>query len=275
QIWDVTNGKSLLRKSDFPQALGLSYHHLTVFSPDHRLVAIPDAECIHLVEVETAKTRHRLEIKHDPLRAKMLFSSDSGSLLHMRGHGEAVTVWDVKSGKVLHQHGKAKPADANVQSRSPFVAALALSTDATELAWGYGPAIFRMEVRTGKGHAGADGSATGLMRAVFLPDCRTVGTRGTDTSLRRWDANTGRDLGAISVPGDSFTLGLVSHNLKWFFGGVLRQPFRVIDVASGKEHMTIPWPGEATGYTVTISPDSRVLVLATRPGDSDLRLYDL
>src|SRR5262249_20014563 len=121
QIWDVTNGKSLLRKSDFPQALGLSYHHLTVFSPDHRLVAIPDAECIHLVEVETAKTRHRLEIKHDPLRAKMLFSPDSGSLLHMSGHGEAVTVWDVKSGKVLHQHGKPKPAYDNVQARRPFV----------------------------------------------------------------------------------------------------------------------------------------------------------
>jgi WD40 repeat protein len=275
QVWDVAKGRMIRQKDDLPSALGPVYLHLTAFSPDHRRLALPDVGSIHLIDLEDDKQTRRLEMKGDVFQARMVFSADGKSVMQFFGHREALTVWDVGTGKVRRQFGKVKPPAPGARPLSPFPWALSVSADSKTLAWAEGPAIFRMDIETGKLLSGDGGSTAPLRSAFFSQDGRTVVTRGGDLSLRRWDASTGQDLGEIPFPRESFTFGVLSANGKWLVGGQVKNPIRVIEAATAKEQLVIPAAAQGQSVTVAISPDSRVLAVATRPDDNDVRLYDI
>ncbi len=101
---------------------------------------------------------------------------------------------------------------------------------------------------------------------AYAPDSRTVASAGSDTVIRLWQADTGKEVRSF-VGHENEVLGLAfSADGKRLASAAKDNGARVWDVTSGKEllHVKDDWPGNGNSFhavSVAFAPDGKTLAL--------------
>ncbi|MFO0841799.1 MAG: PQQ-binding-like beta-propeller repeat protein [Gemmataceae bacterium] len=184
--------------------------------------------------------------------ASVDFSPD-GKLLATGGGDKMIRVWDVASGRTVHEW----------KGPTSFTCAVRFSPDGkTVAAAGYetepGNAIYRFDVATGKELPRLPGHATGgARRLAFTPDGRQLVSGGFDGHVRVWDLATRKERRAFKVEsGTVYGLALSPDGRLVATAG--RDGLKLWEVATGKEQ-----PREAMGrhscVAVAFAPDGKLV----------------
>lgn len=197
--------------------------------------------------------------------ASVDFSPD-GKQLVSGGGDKVVRIWDVASGKSLHE----------LKGPTSFTCAARFSPDGkTVAAAGYesapGNAIYLFDVAKGVETARLPGHPTGgIRRLAFTPDGKLLLSGGFDGFVRVWDLDTHKEVRAIKIEaGTVYDLALSPDGKTLATAG--RDGLRLWDVATGTEQVR----KEMNLYgciAVTFAPDGKIVAC----GDSEcVKLWEV
>jgi RNA polymerase sigma factor (sigma-70 family) len=196
------------------------------YSADGKYLASGDEDGTVLVrEVATGAVSRRLEGKR-AVHA-LAFSPDGRTLAAGGGEGEweKLRLWDLSSGKPLHELG----------SHYPAVESIAFSPDGKVVASaGNGGKLFLWESATGKSLA----QVWAYPQAIaFAPDGKSVASAGNDRTIRFWDVPTGKERPAPADGhrGSVRTVAASKDGTVVATAGGGEASIRLWDIASGKE----------------------------------------
>ncbi|KAA3655513.1 MAG: hypothetical protein DWQ04_33400 [Chloroflexi bacterium] len=183
-----------------------------------------------------------------------VWDASSGEELATLEHGPAATDWVVRTGIV---HVDFNPIDDR------YLAAAGADGTARIWDWAAGEAVHIFTPHP-KNNA--------VMSAKFSPDGSRLATFTTapDALLKVWDANSGKELWAIPVPGMAWGYCFSSDGQQLAAGGTTGW-LRMWDINSGKEIVTLAGH-ERTIIGVDLSDDESRLVTAGY--DNAIRIWD-
>jgi WD40 repeat protein/serine/threonine protein kinase len=119
---------------------------------------------------------------------------------------------------------------------------------------------------TMRGHTGP------IWSVAFAPDGQTLATGSDDTTLRLWDAATGRQKAELPERG-SAVLGVVfAHAEKFLLSGGGDGVLRVWDIAARTEQTELAFPN-GNLRRITLSPDDGTVAVAS--GNQGIELWEL
>ncbi len=275
------------------------------YSPDGTLLAVSgDDGTVRVIGVDTGEQRALLT-GHDSRVRGVQFSPD-GRRMASRSADLTIRIWDVASGAevaVLRGHSKqiygstflpdsrhlvSSGADQTVRlwdteggevarlleggdvvSRastiSPDGRYLAMGTyDKALRIWDIG--IARANPRDVAGHSDA------VYGAVFSHDDSELYTASLDTTIRRWDAETGEPLGAFGGHTNGVCGLALTPDGESLVSGSMDGTVRVWDLATGSE-LNVMTGHTALVWDVDVSPDGRLAASAST--DKTVRVWDL
>jgi len=272
-VWDTASGKELERFVDPAAGPGAIPAMASAISPDTKWLALPTAGKVKLIDLTTGKEARQLEGGDG--QSPLVFSPDSKQLVLVAGRADALTVWDVATGKTLHQNGKAgwPGAGLAVNLNARLTAGLAVAPDGKWLACTEGPAVRLIDLETGKEKTAGAGHAGALRGVGYARDGKTLLTWADDAGIRRWHAVTGKEVGQIAVPGKVFAFIIPSPDERLLAAGEADGSVHLIEAATGKELHTIKPPQARVGRTAVFSPDSHLLGTASQMTPA-VEIYD-
>lgn len=268
RLWERETGKELLRvnlgdDSGFMPVLALS--------PDGKTLAVRTRQKVRLWEFPGCKELKAVDSPETDLQG-VVFSPD-GKYLAI-GANETV-LWDLAGGKEVRRF---KTFDLPGR-------ALAFSADGQRLATGDGACVRIWEVATGKRLLKLRRHTGDVTSVAFAPDGKTLASGGSDTAVRLWDLQTGKELRQIGHPNSrrstehyvaeqqiEVACVAFSPDGKKLYSTVKDDRFlRSWDVATGQELRR--YEGHAGGsLCMALSADGRTLLAGA--GDSCIRLWD-
>jgi RNA polymerase sigma factor (sigma-70 family) len=235
------------------------------FAPDGKslAVSVTAGRAVRVYDVESGKETHALP---GGRFRRVLFAPDGKTLAAGDGNN-AVRVWEMPSGKILH------PAE----SHHSGVHCVALSADGKVLAAGTTfKTVYLWDVATGRPLRWLEGHEHGVYPVAFSPDGKRVASGSRDGTARVWDAASGKELhkflgydGAKS--GEAWVYGLSFAPDGRRLAAACRDGLvRVWDLGTGKESARCE--GHAGfAWGVAFAPDGKTLVSC---GDDAVRLWD-
>jgi RNA polymerase sigma factor (sigma-70 family) len=216
-----------------------------------------------LVRMGTVRSRHGGGV------AALAFAPDQKTLAS-GGQDNAVRVWDIVTGKEIHQFEPARGPSASFA----WVELVALSPDGQRLAAGCGngeTAIVVWDLATGKEVLRRPGQGS-IMGLAFLPDGKGLVSGASNGSISLWDLTTGK----VRQPFEGHPGGLrclaLSADGRLLASGGDDNAVCLWDVATGKKLQTLRGNG---GMVVSLaySPDGNTL--ASGYWDRILRLWEV
>jgi WD40 repeat protein len=267
-IWDAAAGKEI---SSIPAGGGGRIASLSpVFSPDSKTLAyVSGAGNITLVEAATGKEIRSWKC---PPGSVLLFSRDGTKLYGRSFLDKAVLEWDVASGKELRKMPLATVAPER-GTLGGGNSILGLSSDGNLLALaGSNNALQFLDMVAGKEVGTGAGSAAPMAAVHFTADGKHLFSRGSDGTVHRWDAATGKALELLATPRSPLQ-GMISPD-----GKVLLIPSAqgcvLVDAATGKELATIASNLRGLVQAALFSPDGKLLAVR-QAQEKKIELYEV
>src|SRR5262249_2011586 len=146
------------------------------------------------------------------------------------------------------------------------------SPDGKELAVGGASAVRFYDAGTGKEAAGTDGHRGPVTAVMGTADGKTVISRGADSTIRRWEAATGKELSKFTMPSGT-TCVAVAPDGRTVALGNQDNSIRVHDATTGKELHKLSGPTNGA-VALAFSPDGKTLA-ARETADTSIRVYDV
>jgi WD40 repeat protein/beta-lactamase regulating signal transducer with metallopeptidase domain len=271
-LWDVDSGKDLRDVKKVPNA----FVGGVAVAPGGKVIAYCSGGMVHACKADTGEALFQTRLTS---AASVVTFSPDGKLLAVRGVTQQVRVLDAESGKDLFPLGDPVGPRGGVVGGGGFAVPLAVTPEVRDLAFtsdgkrivtAAGGTVRAWEAATGKEQPLSDGHVGTVTGAVLSADGKIVVSWGTDRTIRRWDAVSGKPLSVFPVPptasvtavsADGGTVALAG-------GGTIH----LVDPNGGKE--LLQFKGNARGASaVVFSPDGKML--AERGADTTLRVYDL
>jgi WD40 repeat protein len=235
RVWDATTGRELRRLTGHRQLI-----YAVAFSPDgSRVVTGSGDTTARLWDTATGRELRRLTGHKQPIHA-VAFSPD-GSRVVTGSDDTTARLWDAATGKEL-------------LSLQPYAG----------LATGSNP---RNSAGTAGGAQALHGHTGPIYAVAFSPDGRQILTGSLDSTVKLWDATTGREIGTLEGHGWGVTAVAFSPNGQQILTAGFDQTARVWDVAilrEPPEHEALSFkvPGGPVN-AVAFSPDGRWLITAS------------
>lgn len=233
----VADGKILYRL-DNEQARATFGNHVA-FSPDGKTLAWGDQQgMIFRADAATGKplTAFRVNL---PRVEHVVFTPDGKGLIARNWGDAALGLWDAATGKELKLFDKPAPlgvavARPRTNTNTGVTNVLAVAPDGKTIASADGNVIRLLNRETGKDAVAATGHRGTIFQVEVLPSGKQLVTISGDGTLRRWEMETGKELGQLRIPDGAYSFAL-SPDGKWLVADGIDGAVRLIDVATGKE----------------------------------------
>ena len=199
RLWDAEAGRQI---ATFTRAGS----GMAAFSPDGRLVAIPDNNTVVVRDANTGEREDRIFQGHSAAVQSVAFSAD-GRRIVTASDDRTARVWDLQTGgqiAALTEHTAPvrsavfspdglRVVSTQTPQRSGNVT-IVTSNDSVALLWDAlsGRVILRFE-----------GDMVQLYDATFSPNGKRIVTASGDNTARIWDAATGKPIAVLSGHSDS------------------------------------------------------------------------
>jgi RNA polymerase sigma factor (sigma-70 family) len=254
-LWDAASGEEVRRLRDHKgEVRGLA------FSADGMRLATGDTAAVRLWDPRTGKLLHTWTGADS---CSLAFSPD-GTLLASGGRDCIVRVWEIASGKKLHElRGR---HDNGVQSVvfAPDGKVVVSSSSNRVLCW---------DVATGKKIEGILPSARGDC-VRFSPDGKSLAADSQEREIRDirlWDWPSGKEKSKLSGPADHLHSLAFSPDGKQLAVASSESAVHLYDLDTGKRLTYGPGHQERL-VSVDCSPDGKLI--ATAAWDGTVRLWD-
>jgi WD40 repeat protein/beta-lactamase regulating signal transducer with metallopeptidase domain len=271
KFWDVDTGKEV-RKIDAKADV-----NVVAVAPDGEVVAYGVGNIVNLCEVKTGKELRQIKT---PGRIAALAFTPDGKTLAVRKGNQRVGLWDTQTGKELHHL-----SDAQTIQRSggglvlllpgfsaPETRALAISADSKRVVSAAGSTVRLWETATGKELPLSDGHWKAPNTLTLSQDGKTVVSWGDDRVVRRWEAATGKLLGAFSAPPRTTRAALSSDGRTVALANA-DNTIRLYDTGTGKELHQFKSHANGTA-SLAFSPDGKMLA-SRDSADNSILLFDV
>jgi RNA polymerase sigma factor (sigma-70 family) len=270
QFWDANTGKQL-HAIETPNT---ARPYSPVFSPDGKLFAFGTSEGeVSLHQALDGKLLHKWTLAGKRESPLVAFAADSARLYTKTVGDRAVREWDVQTGKPLRwladtDHDKT----VNVPV-TQVMGCLTLTADGKTLAvGGDGNGLRFLDLATGKTLTMPNGHDAPVTSLSYMLDGKSLLTHAGDSTVRKWEASTGKQLKQFAVPAKTLRHAVTPD------GRVLavlddKHVLTLIDTDSGKELARIGEPA-SNPPTFFFAPDGRTL-LVRRLDETSIALYDV
>jgi len=271
-IADRKTGKEVRRfKLDDNGSSAMAYSH------DGKLLAYATSAGIHLCEADSDKELHLLK-GHEGFMSLLAFSADGKTLMSRTMGDGKLMLWDPDKGEKLCEIEVGQPPAPAAGPAFFFLGAMttaahevAFSPDGKTLAVGFGHVVRFFSTQTGKEVSKQEGHAGPVTDVRVAGDGKTIVSKGTDGTIRRWDAGTGKELSSFQAPAGSRCLA-VSPDGKTIAFGNADNTVRLHDAETGKELHKLTGP-EGGSAVVAFSRDGKT-VAARGDGKSSIALFE-
>ena len=199
-MWDAEAGRQI---ATFTRT-GLG---AAAFSPDGRLVAIPDHNTVVVRDANTGEREDRVFQGHSAAVRSVAFSPD-GRRIVTASDDKTARVWDVQTGEqiaALREHTAPvrsavfspdglRVVSTQMPQRSAPRPRIVTSNDSIALLW---------DALTGQVILRFEGDMAQVYDATFSPDGKRIVTASGDNTARIWNAATGKTMAVLSGHSDS------------------------------------------------------------------------
>jgi WD40 repeat protein len=244
-------------------------------APDGKLLAYADNRAVHLCETDTGKEVRQVKTA----TAIALAFAPDGKTLAIRERNQRVWLADPQTGKELRQLHETEPPNQLGgfvffvdDTAAPQTRALAFSPDGQQVAAASGSTVRVWETATGNERSLADGHRRPPSVLTLARDGRTVVSWGPDRVVRRWEAATGKSLGAFPAPPKT-TRAAFSPDGRIVALANADGSIHLHDIATGKQLHQLPGPADGSA-ALAFAPNGKLLA-ARGNSELSIRLYDV
>ena len=265
KVWDTTTWQEAVT---IPVANNGRPVTAAGFSPDSGTLAFVDTDgSVKLVETASGKAIKTMQGAKTPVNragSTLLFSSDGKSLFQRNSLLTSVREWNVATGAEVRQLG-ADPRERRVGGNAGAATMTVAPDGQTFVLSGQDQMIHfidiasgkELESPTGKGHL----SSVDFVR--FSPDGKQLWTQSLGSTLVKWEAKTGKELGEMRAPAGGFRPALSADSRFLATFGPDRA-IAIIDTATGQTVQTIAGKADGDVRDMVLSPDGKYLALRSR-----------
>lgn len=231
-------------------------------SPDGCYVATTAAAVIKIWQLETGECLHTIAAHGGSWVRRLVFSSDSRTLMSSGGEDRSVRLWDVATGAC--QQLFEFPVDTLSCDFSPDNRSIAVAhSDRTITLW---ERSTKRCLRTFTGHQNQ------VWSVVFSPDGKTLVSGSIDRSVKIWQVETGACLHTCTGHKDQIWGVAVSPDGNTIASTSTDHTVKLWSLHTGQCTRTLAEFG-AHVYGANFSPDG--MLLATSSMDQTLRIWDV